>query len=104
MRTNIDLQDDLVNEALALSGTRTKREVVELALRELIARRKRPSIHEIFGVGGLDPDFDYKTARGGGPWLRAEQPLATYGARASGKAPSARKASRKSAAVKKVRA
>jgi hypothetical protein len=80
MRTNIDLQDDLVDEALSLTGTRTKREVVELALRELIARRKRPSVSAIFGIGGLDPAYQYKQLRSGTPQHRVEQPIAVYDA------------------------
>jgi hypothetical protein len=80
MRTNIDLQDELVDEALSLTGTRTKREVVELALRELIARRKRPSVSAIFGIGGLDAHYQYKQLRSGGPQHQVEQPVAVYGA------------------------
>ncbi len=35
MRTNIVLDDDLMEEALAVTGARTKKEVVHLALQEL---------------------------------------------------------------------
>ncbi len=38
MRTNIVLDDQIVNEAMRLTGAKTKREVVDRALRELIAR------------------------------------------------------------------
>jgi Arc/MetJ family transcription regulator len=38
-RTNIVLDDRLVKEAMKLSGAKTKREVVDLALRQLVARR-----------------------------------------------------------------
>jgi hypothetical protein len=91
MRTNIDLQDDLIKEALSLTGTRTKREVVELALRELIARRKRPSINAIFGIGGLDPTYQYKQLRSGGPQHRVEQPIAVYNAQLNTAQPEAKR-------------
>ncbi len=36
MRTNLIMNDELVEEAMRLSGARTKREVVEIALRTLV--------------------------------------------------------------------
>ena len=38
-RTNIVLDERLVQRAMQLSGARTKRQAVDLALRELVARR-----------------------------------------------------------------
>ena len=35
-RTNIDIDDDLLQRAMALYGTTTKKETVELALRRLV--------------------------------------------------------------------
>jgi Bacterial antitoxin of type II TA system, VapB len=78
MRTNIDLNDDLVIEAMRVTGARTKREVVERALAELVARSKRPSIGNLLGVGGLDPTYNHKIARGADAWHRVEEPRATY--------------------------
>lgn len=55
MRTNIVIDDDLMSEALAESGARTKREVVEMALRDLVRRRKglraQARLRELRGVG-----------------------------------------------------
>ncbi len=39
-RTNIVLDDLLLKEAMRVSGTRTKREAVDFALRELVSRRR----------------------------------------------------------------
>jgi Arc/MetJ family transcription regulator len=86
MITNIDIDEEIVAEAMKLSGARTKREVVDRALREMVARAKRPSVRELFGIGGVDPDYDPKA-----PWARGaevgenrvEQPRATYAAKAS---------------------
>ena len=38
-RTNIVLDERLVRQAMKLSGAKTKRQAVDLALRELVARR-----------------------------------------------------------------
>lgn len=53
MRTNIVLDDELIHEALALSHIKTKRELVELALREVVAFRKRLDVRELKGMGGI---------------------------------------------------
>jgi len=49
MRTNIDIDDDVMREAQRLTGARTKRETVDLALRELVARQRRLGILELRG-------------------------------------------------------
>jgi len=41
MRTNIVLDDELVEEAFRYSNAKTKRELVDRALREFVANRKR---------------------------------------------------------------
>ncbi len=68
MITNIDIDQAVVAEAMRLSGARSKREVVDRALREMVARASRPSIRELFGIGGVDADYDPKA-----PWARGEQ-------------------------------
>ena len=44
MRTNIEIDDEVMREAQRLTGVRTKREAVDLALRELVARHRRLGI------------------------------------------------------------
>ncbi|OYU75312.1 MAG: DUF2191 domain-containing protein [Alphaproteobacteria bacterium PA3] len=41
MRTNIEIDDDLMASAMAEGGFSTKKETVETALRELLERRRR---------------------------------------------------------------
>lgn len=65
MRTNIVLDDQLVTETMQLTQVKTKREVVDLALRELVASRKRPDLRDLFGSDLIAPDYDYKQARAG---------------------------------------
>lgn len=63
MRTNIVLDDELVEEAVRLTGIRTKRELVHEALRVLIASRKRTSLLELDGRLKLSPGYDHKSLR-----------------------------------------
>ena len=63
MRTNIVIDDDLINEAISLTGIRTKREVVNLALQELVAKRKKKDLFKLAGQIEFSDDFDHKKAR-----------------------------------------
>lgn len=58
MRTSIDLDDQLIQQALELSQLTTKKEVVHLALQELVNRLLRLKILQLQGkvewVGNLD--------------------------------------------------
>ena len=49
MRTNIVLDDDLVKEGLKLTKLKTKKDLVNLALEELVARRRRKKILKLEG-------------------------------------------------------
>ena len=63
MRTNIVLDDDLIEEAQALSQIKTKRELIEVALREFVESRKRLDLRELRGVADLHADYDYTATR-----------------------------------------
>ena len=63
MPTNLNLDDALLNEAVKLSGKRTKRETVNAALAEFVARRRQRRVLELFGKLEWDPRFDYKKER-----------------------------------------
>lgn len=63
MRTNIELDAELVREAQALSRIRTKRELIHRALREFVDNRKRLDLRELEGSDLLDPEYDYKILR-----------------------------------------
>ncbi len=49
MRTNIEIDDEILREAQQLTGARTKRETVDVALRELVARQRRLGILDLRG-------------------------------------------------------
>ncbi|HEY6829734.1 MAG TPA: type II toxin-antitoxin system VapB family antitoxin [Gemmatimonadaceae bacterium] len=58
MRTNIDIDDQLMADTLRATGLRTKREAVELALRTLLRLRRQGEIKRLRGKlhwqGNLD--------------------------------------------------
>ena len=63
MPTNLNIDDDLLTEAFRLSGKKTKRETVDAALQEYVARRKQRGILKLFGTLEWDPSYDYKRER-----------------------------------------
>jgi Arc/MetJ family transcription regulator len=64
MRTNVMLNDDLVNEAFKFSQRiSTKKELIETALREYVDNRKRKNLRELKGKIKFSDDYDYKAMR-----------------------------------------
>jgi Arc/MetJ family transcription regulator len=52
MRTNIDIDDELLEDAMALSALKTKKAVVEEALKAIVLeRRRRNALKSLWGVG-----------------------------------------------------
>jgi Arc/MetJ family transcription regulator len=63
MRTNIDLDDELIAEAMAITGLSTKRATVEEALRRLIRQHhQRAALADLAGIGW---EGDLKASRAG---------------------------------------
>ncbi|RZB36247.1 MAG: hypothetical protein SRB2_02327 [Desulfobacteraceae bacterium Eth-SRB2] len=63
MATNLAIDDKLLHKALEISGLKTKKDTVNLALKEFVDRRKQLEIINIFGKMDPDPDYDYKRGR-----------------------------------------
>ena len=63
MPTNLNIDDGLLEEALKASGRKTKREAVNDALTEYVARRKQRRILELFGKLEWDAKYSYKKER-----------------------------------------
>ncbi len=57
-RTNIDIDDELVAEAMRKYGLKTKKEAVDLALRRLVGPRLSPEFFESLEGIGWDGDLD----------------------------------------------
>lgn len=58
MRTNIDIDDQLMADARAVAGTSTKKATVEHALRELVRRKDRQRVRELLGTVDWAGDLD----------------------------------------------
>lgn len=58
MRTNIDLNDDLVNKGFSLTGLKTKKDLVNFALSELVRRKNQKKILQLKGNVDWDGDLD----------------------------------------------
>ena len=63
MATNLAIDAELLNKALAVGGLKTKRDTVNLALKEFINHRKQLEIIDLFGKMEPDSDYDYKKGR-----------------------------------------
>ncbi len=63
MATNLNLNPALLEEALKVGGLKTKKETVQLALKEFIQRRRQKMIVNLFGQIDFDDDYDYKKGR-----------------------------------------
>jgi Arc/MetJ family transcription regulator len=57
-RTNIDIDDELVAEAMRKYGLKTKKEAVDLALRRLVGPRLSPEFFESLRGIGWEGDLD----------------------------------------------
>jgi hypothetical protein len=63
MATNLDIEPELLERAVEISGERTKTAAVRRALQEYIARREQQRLVELFGSLDWDQDYDYKVER-----------------------------------------
>lgn len=63
MATNLGIDDAVIEQVLTLSGERTKKAAVTVALNEYIQRHKQAKILEYMGTIDVDPEWDYKAAR-----------------------------------------
>ena len=66
-RTNIEIDDDLVEAAMRKYGVRTKREAVDLALRRLVGPRLTPEfLAGLRGIGWVGDLDEMRAGRLGG--------------------------------------
>ncbi|MCL1914421.1 MAG: type II toxin-antitoxin system VapB family antitoxin [Eubacteriaceae bacterium] len=65
MRTNIDIDDNMMQKAMEVSGLKTKKEVVELAIQEFVQKRTRKDLSELRGKIQFADDYDYAAIRKG---------------------------------------
>lgn len=58
MRTNIEIDDKLMKETLKLTGLKTKREAVELALETLVRIRRQAQVRKLRGLFHWEGDLE----------------------------------------------
>ncbi len=63
MRTNIVLDEKLVKEAFKYSKVKTKKGLVETALREFVENHRRRDIRELRGKISFESGYEYKLLR-----------------------------------------
>jgi Arc/MetJ family transcription regulator len=63
MATNLSIDPELIQRALEVSGERTKKAAVTLALQEFIARRRQKRLVDLMGKLDWDDSFDVKAER-----------------------------------------
>ena len=67
MRTNIEIEDELIQKALSLSGLKTKRAAVEAGLRLLIRVKEQEEILNLAGKVHWQGDLDESRQGRGAP-------------------------------------
>ena len=63
MRTNIEIDEETMTQAFLVSGLKTKREIVDQALKEFVSYRTRKELGDLRGKIEFTPEYDYKAAR-----------------------------------------
>jgi Arc/MetJ family transcription regulator len=63
MAINLQIDEALIQEALALGNQQTESAVVEEALREYVQRRKQIKLLDLFGTIEYNENYDYKQQR-----------------------------------------
>ena len=63
MRTNIVIDDELLNEAFSVSNAKTKKDLIHEALKEFIRLKKRKDLTELAGTVKFHKNYNHKKLR-----------------------------------------
>ena len=63
MITNLEIDEKLLKQALALSDSLTENQLISEALQEYIQRRQQQKVLDLFGTIDYEEDYDYKQQR-----------------------------------------
>jgi len=63
MATNLAIDPELIEQALKVSGERTKKAAVTKALQEFIAQRRQKRLLDLMGKLEWDSSYHYKEGR-----------------------------------------
>jgi hypothetical protein len=69
MDTAVEIKDELIREAMEITGAASEREAIERAVESYVAQhrkhRPRKSMFDLVGKVRLRDDYDYKAVRAG---------------------------------------
>lgn len=63
MKTSINIDDALLEEAFSVAHVATKKELIHEALKEFIKLKKRKDLTELAGLVDFYPGYDHKKLR-----------------------------------------
>jgi Arc/MetJ family transcription regulator len=63
MRTNIDIDDALIDEVMRVANVKTKKEAVHLALQEFLKAKKKKDLFDLAGKIAFEDSYDHKALR-----------------------------------------
>ncbi|MCL1470329.1 type II toxin-antitoxin system VapB family antitoxin [Argonema antarcticum] len=63
MKNNVEINEELVKEALQLTNLKTEKELINFALQELIRTRKKRNLLDLSGQIQFSTDYNYKALR-----------------------------------------
>ena len=63
MRTNIDIDDALIDEVMKVANVKTKKEAVHLALQEFLKAKKKKDLFDLAGKIAFEDSYDHKALR-----------------------------------------
>jgi Arc/MetJ family transcription regulator len=63
MRTNIDIDDALIDEVMKVANVKTKKEAVHLALQEFLKAKKKKDLFDLAGKIEFEDSYDHKAVR-----------------------------------------
>ncbi len=63
MRTNIVIDDELLDEAFSVSSAKTKKDLIHEALREFVLLKKRKDLTDLAGSVKFYRNYDHKKLR-----------------------------------------
>jgi len=58
MKTTVEIDDNLIREAMKALRVKTKREAIETGLREIVRRKNLAALRKELGTFDLDVDLD----------------------------------------------
>jgi Arc/MetJ family transcription regulator len=63
MRTNIDIDDKLIEEVMKMADVKTKKEAVDLALKEFLKVKRKKNLLDLAGKVQFYDGYDAKALR-----------------------------------------